>query len=78
MEIKRAGSQPSRPGPAEPGAGAGRSRSCAPATSSGSRPENHWHGAAPEIAMSHIAIQKAEDGRTVDWLEQVSEADYLG
>ncbi|GKT13202.1 carboxymuconolactone decarboxylase family protein [Acidovorax sp. SUPP2522] len=36
----------------------------------------HWHGAAPDSAMAHIAIQEAQDGKTVDWLEQVSEQDY--
>lgn len=36
----------------------------------------HWHGAAPSSAMSHIAISEALDGKTVDWLEQVSDAQY--
>lgn len=40
--------------------------------------EKHWHGAAPETAMSHIALQEVQDGKVVDWLEHVSEADYLG
>jgi len=40
--------------------------------------EVHWHGAAPSTAMSHIAIQEALDGKTVDWLQPVSEADYTG
>ena len=40
--------------------------------------EEHWHGAGPETAMSHIAIQEGLDGRYADWLEQVSDADYLG
>ena len=40
--------------------------------------ERHWHGAAPETAMSHIAIQEVVDGRPVDWLEKVSDEDYLG
>ncbi|WP_054302941.1 cupin domain-containing protein [Gemmobacter sp. LW-1] len=40
--------------------------------------EKHWHGAAPEVAMTHIAIQEAVDGVAVTWLEQVSDADYLG
>ncbi|SLN70446.1 Cupin domain protein [Aquimixticola soesokkakensis] len=39
--------------------------------------EKHWHGAAPEVAMQHIAIQEAIDGRVVDWMEHVSEDDYL-
>jgi quercetin dioxygenase-like cupin family protein len=38
--------------------------------------EEHWHGAAPDHAMTHVAIQEGEDGRTADWLDQVSEADY--
>lgn len=38
--------------------------------------EKHWHGASPTTAMTHIAIQEALDGKTVDWLEQVSDAQY--
>ena len=38
--------------------------------------EKHWHGAAPDHAMTHIAIHEAQDGVTVDWLEPVSDADY--
>ncbi|GGA15815.1 (R)-mandelonitrile lyase [Neptunicoccus cionae] len=38
--------------------------------------EEHWHGAAPDTAMEHIAMQEAQDGRVADWLEQVSDADY--
>lgn len=40
--------------------------------------EKHWHGAAPDTAMSHIAIQEAIDGTTVTWLEQVSDQDFNG
>jgi quercetin dioxygenase-like cupin family protein len=40
--------------------------------------EKHWHGAAPAAAMSHIAIQEALDGAQVDWLEQVTDEQYLG
>ncbi|MCW1916043.1 cupin domain-containing protein [Luteolibacter sp. GHJ8] len=36
----------------------------------------HWHGAGPETAMTHIAIHEALDGKTVDWLEPVSDEDY--
>lgn len=40
--------------------------------------EEHWHGAAPDTVMVHLAIQEADEtGRAADWLEQVSEADYL-
>ncbi len=40
--------------------------------------EKHWHGASPTNAMQHIAIQEALDGKPVDWLEQVSDAQYQG
>jgi quercetin dioxygenase-like cupin family protein len=38
--------------------------------------EKHWHGASPATAMTHIAVQEVLDGRAVDWLEKVSDADY--
>lgn len=38
----------------------------------------HWHGATAETSMSHIAIAEAQDGKVVDWLEQVSDSQYLG
>jgi quercetin dioxygenase-like cupin family protein len=38
--------------------------------------EKHWHGATATTAMSHIAIQEKCNGSPVDWMEQVSDADY--
>jgi quercetin dioxygenase-like cupin family protein len=38
--------------------------------------EKHWHGAAPDAAMEHLAMHEALDGRHVDWLEHVSDAEY--
>ena len=38
--------------------------------------EVHWHGAAPDQAMCHIAIHETLNGSNVDWLEHVSDADY--
>ncbi len=38
--------------------------------------EKHWHGATTTTGMSHIALHEALDGKTVDWLEQVNEAQY--
>jgi len=38
--------------------------------------QKHWHGASPNTAMTHIAIQERLDGKTVDWLEKVSDAQY--
>jgi quercetin dioxygenase-like cupin family protein len=38
--------------------------------------EKHWHGAAPGTAMTHIAIQEELDGKAVEWLEPVTDAQY--
>jgi quercetin dioxygenase-like cupin family protein len=40
--------------------------------------EKHWHGAGPTTAMTHIAIQERVDGKFVEWMEQVTEEEYLG
>jgi quercetin dioxygenase-like cupin family protein len=36
----------------------------------------HWHGATPTTAMTHIAIQESLNGKTVDWMETVSDEQY--
>lgn len=36
----------------------------------------HWHGASPATAMAHIAIQESLDGKVVDWMEKVTDAQY--
>jgi len=41
-----------------------------------SQEEKHWHGATPTTAMTHIAIQEQLDGKTADWMEQVSDEQY--
>lgn len=38
--------------------------------------EKHWHGAAPLTGMSHLALQEALDGVSVQWMEPVDEAAY--
>ena len=38
--------------------------------------EKHWHGATATESMTHIAIQEAQDGRTVNWMEHVSDEQY--
>ena len=38
--------------------------------------EKHWHGASPDTAMTHIAIQEVKDSKVVDWMEQVSDEQY--
>jgi quercetin dioxygenase-like cupin family protein len=38
--------------------------------------EKHWHGAAPTTAMTHIAVLEHLNGKTADWMEQVSDEQY--
>lgn len=38
--------------------------------------EKHWHGAASDTGMSHLAIHESFDGKSVEWLEQVSDEQY--
>jgi quercetin dioxygenase-like cupin family protein len=39
--------------------------------------EWHWHGAAPDRFMTHLAIWEAPtDGAETEWGDQVSEAEY--
>ena len=40
--------------------------------------EKHWHGATPTMAITHIAIQEALDGKVVEWMEKVSDEEYDG
>lgn len=40
--------------------------------------ERHWHGAAPNVAMTHIALQEVKDGKVVDWMEHVTDDQYGG
>ncbi len=36
----------------------------------------HWHGASPASVMSHIAVVEQLDGKSVDWMEKVGDAEY--
>jgi 4-carboxymuconolactone decarboxylase len=38
--------------------------------------QKHWHGAAPNRSVAHIAIVEQLDGKTVDWMEKVSDEQY--
>jgi quercetin dioxygenase-like cupin family protein len=40
--------------------------------------KKHWHGATGTTAMTHIAIVEKLDGKSVDWMEQVSDEQYCG
>src|SRR5689334_4112414 len=37
----------------------------------------HWHGATPHEAMTHIAIQESVNGSPVTWMEKVTDEQYL-
>lgn len=38
----------------------------------------HWHGATDNTTMVHMAIQESNDkGENVNWLEKVSDDQYL-
>lgn len=38
----------------------------------------HWHGAGPRTAMTHLAVTGSVDGKSVDWLEKVTNDEYNG
>ncbi len=38
--------------------------------------EKHWHGAGPNTALTHIAMQEALDGVAVNWLEHVTNEEF--
>ncbi|MGH7066536.1 MAG: (R)-mandelonitrile lyase [Acetobacteraceae bacterium] len=40
--------------------------------------EQHWHGAAADCAMTHIAIAEMQAGSVITWMEQVTDAEYSG
>lgn len=41
--------------------------------------ERHWHGAAPDTVMVHLAVQQAdESGAAVAWAEHVTDEQYAG
>ncbi|KAF1705996.1 (R)-mandelonitrile lyase [Pseudoxanthomonas sacheonensis] len=36
----------------------------------------HWHGAAQTAAMTHLAVTGSVDGKSVEWMEKVSDDQY--
>ncbi len=40
--------------------------------------ERHWHGAAPDSEMTHVAMQEGLDGSHIDWERAVTDAEYEG
>ena len=40
--------------------------------------QKHWHGAAPQTAVTHLAITEPRGGAAVRWMEQVSDEQYNG
>ncbi len=39
--------------------------------------EKHWHGASPTTVMTHIAIQEKINEKAVEWMEKVSDEQYI-
>jgi 4-carboxymuconolactone decarboxylase len=39
--------------------------------------QKHWHGATASTSMTHIAIQESLNGKTVEWMEKVSDEQYV-
>lgn len=39
--------------------------------------EKHWHGATSITAMAHIAVAEKLEGSAVDWMEKVTDDQYL-
>lgn len=74
MELKRAGSQPSMKGPADWFTGTVRIDHL---NNPPGHRHWHWHGASPTTAMTHIAIQESLDGKNVEWMEHVTDEQYL-
>jgi quercetin dioxygenase-like cupin family protein len=38
----------------------------------------HWHGATPTGAMTHMAIVEQLDGKSAEWMEKITDAQYSG
>ena len=38
----------------------------------------HWHGASESDSLSHVAITEVLEGKTVEWMEPVSDSRYQG
>lgn len=36
----------------------------------------HWHGASSTSAMTHLAVTGTREGKNVEWMEKVSDAQY--
>lgn len=36
----------------------------------------HWHGASPEVSMEHLALGERQDGKSVEWMEKVSDEQF--
>ncbi|MAK91127.1 MAG: hypothetical protein CMI13_07840 [Oleibacter sp.] len=38
----------------------------------------HWHGGTDKTSVTHMAIQQFKDKKNVEWLEPVTDEQYLG
>ena len=39
--------------------------------------EKHWHGATSSTAVTHIALQESLHGKVVEWMEHVTDEEYV-
>lgn len=39
--------------------------------------QKHWHGASATTSMTHVAITEMLDGKVVEWMEKVTDEEYL-
>jgi len=37
----------------------------------------HWHGATATTSMTHLAITGLKEGKSVQWMENVTDEQYL-
>ena len=40
--------------------------------------EKHWHGGGPDSAMTHLTVGEVLNGKSADWAEPVTDAQYNG
>ncbi len=71
MSTARGGSAPSAKDPAD-----GFTGTVLSDTPFGGDPPAH--GASADCALTHFAINDAQDGRKIDWLEHVTDIQYEG
>ena len=39
---------------------------------------SHWHGGTRSSGLTHVAVSEDRDGAPVQWLEHVTDAEFVG